>query len=904
MTNAWDEVRAAIDGEDAAAVAALVAGFDEERRREVARELPGYLPVARAAGRRRDEERERQARWMELQRQAERIGRPVYALAEARTFYTERVGDLWIEPMRVAGAGTIVGAAAVVTWLNKRDFARFWEPDEIDDTAPILQAVAARPAAWQRDLAVRMALRLRAARPEPDRRVRLTLELLRRTGAEPPEHDPLTLAWIAASRPGELDGDPLLDVMVPRLFAAEGVGRLLRADREWPAALAALARSGRIARATLLDGCRARFLRGGEAADQRFFVRLYELLDPAPDEVAPHLGDHLALLAFAPANVADLALKQVRRAGAVPPERAGAAVEGLLFRGEGRLVRAGLAWLDRLLKDPAGDLDAYAPALAAALVCESGDARDRAVKLAVKHAPRFGPLGAETIREVVALLPAGQGAELAEVFGGEPALAPAPESVRFAPVPLPDVPPPAPMPPRVEGPETLVRLSLQLSEFDWMSSERWLDGFVRLAGCPDGAERARLAATLAPLAARCPDRQFRWRPWWGTGDWAAAMARELAEPGAERRAHPEGRLTVAERVPGMTHAGLGKLMPLFRYAEVYQALVEGRLPPYLLGTPTRANGLLDAETLVERLEGYERDGVAALPLDLRQALLRLGRTVTDEVAERAGRLSGEAGRTVARWLTDRPEEPRVVLTWGTHQGDTRIASEFVSGPEYREVLGDLLVPRTHDESCERLLAVLAGHREPAAARSVYTLRTNWPLNKPSLEDLRLLVSADGPAGPGLCLLLAHFLLQGPDGGAVLPLLQLAATGDLPGEELGRRLADLLSRDGNGHGEALAALRAAAEQGAQREVWQVMRGLLPACLPGPDERSTTAHTRLMRFAADVAEWAGARGELAVVARLAARTRGSELVRQARRLHALLTTETPPKAGDRLPVDTSV
>ncbi|WP_067177979.1 hypothetical protein [Microtetraspora niveoalba] len=903
MTNAWDEVRAAIDAEDAAAVAALVAGFDEERRREVARELPGHLPVAREAGRRRDEEREREwrARWLELDRRAERSGRSVHWFPEVHGLYATRVDSLWMEPMRVAGAGTIAGAAAVVTWLNKRDLTRFWEPDEIDDTAPILQVVAARPAAWQRDLAVRMALRLRAARrPEPDRRVRLTLELLRRTGAEPPEHDPLTLAWIAASTPGELAGDPLLDAMTPRLFEAEGVGRLLRADREWPAALAGLADSGRIRRAALLDGCRARFLRGGEAVDQRFFVRLYELLDPAPDEVAPHTGDYLALLASAPANVAGLALKQVRRAGPVPPERAGEAVEGLLFRGEGRLVRAGLAWLDRLLKDPAGDLDAYAPALAAALVCESGDARDRAVKLAVKHAPRFGPPGAETIREVVALLPAGQGAELAEVFGGEPAPQPepAPECARFVPVPLPDVPPPAPMPPRVEAPETLVRLSLQLSEFDWMSSERWLDGFVRLAaGCPDGPERARLAAALAPLAARCPDRRFRWRPWWGTGDWAAAMARELAEPGAERRAHPEGRLTVAERVPGMTHAGLGKLMPLFRYAEVYEALVEGTLPPYLLGTPTRANGLLDAETLVERLEGYERDGVAALPLDLRQALLRLGRTVTDEVAERAARLNGEAGRTVARWLTDRPEEPRVVLTWGTYEGDTRITSEFVSGPEYREVLGDLLVPRMHDESCGRLLAVLAGHRELAAARSAYTLRTYWPLNKPSAEDLRLLVSADGPAGPGLCLLLAQFLLEGPDGEAVLPLLHLAAAGDLPGEELGRRLADLLARDGDGPGEVVAALRAAAERGAHREVWQVMRGLLPACLPGPDGRATTTHTRLMRFAADAAEWAGARGELAVVARIAARTRGSELVRQARRLHDLLTAEAPTKVGGR-------
>ncbi|GAA2824254.1 hypothetical protein GCM10020220_010990 [Nonomuraea rubra] len=52
---------------------------------------------------------------------------------------------------------------------------------DLDEIPPILQVVAARPAAWQEDLAVRLALRLRAARPRPDDvRVRLALALLRR----------------------------------------------------------------------------------------------------------------------------------------------------------------------------------------------------------------------------------------------------------------------------------------------------------------------------------------------------------------------------------------------------------------------------------------------------------------------------------------------------------------------------------------------------------------------------------------------------------------------------------------------------------------------------------------------------------------------------------------------------
>ncbi|MGP4099033.1 hypothetical protein [Nonomuraea sp. KM90] len=85
MINAWDAVRAAIDAEDLAAIAALLTGLDDAQRREVARELPRYLPVAQRAGERRDIERhqEHQARWRELAVQAEQEGRSVWELPEA-----------------------------------------------------------------------------------------------------------------------------------------------------------------------------------------------------------------------------------------------------------------------------------------------------------------------------------------------------------------------------------------------------------------------------------------------------------------------------------------------------------------------------------------------------------------------------------------------------------------------------------------------------------------------------------------------------------------------------------------------------------------------------------------------------------------------------------------------------
>ncbi|WP_345572840.1 DUF6493 family protein [Nonomuraea rosea] len=886
MINAWEAVRAAVDAGDAAAIAALTSGFDDGRRREVARELPRYLPVARQAGERRDIERneDHQARWQTLVAHAEHTGRSVWELPEATAMWGHgQVGSRWIEAMRVAGAGVIAGAAAVAGWLNKRDLERVRAPADIDDIPLILQVVAARPVAWQEDLAVRLALSLRGARPQPgDRRAQLALALLRETGAEPPGHDPLTLAWVAAASAaaaGELAADPLLDAMAPRIFEAEGAGRLLRQDRWLARALSTLAADGRIKRAALLDGCRTRFLRGGQAADLRFFVALHDLLDPAAEELAPHARDYAAMLSLSAANVADLALRQLRRAGVTPPAEA---VESLLFRTEGRLVRAGLSLLDRVLKEPAEDVDAYAPALTAALMCESAEARERAVKLAVKHAGRFGPEATGTIRDTVAMLPPGPGAALAGVFGGAAAVEPA--RPRFHPGPLPSVPEPELMPPLITNAKALARLGL--SEYGWLGSERWLDGFVRLAA---GEQRDELIAELAPLAARGGDQLYQWVPWWQTSEWAQAMARELAEPGAERRAMPDGRADPARRVPETAHGAVWRLMPLARFAEVYEAQLDGRIPPCLLATPTRANGLLDPEALIERLEGYERDGVNALPLDLRQALLRMRRTVTGEVVSRAARLTGPAGRQVHKWLTDRPADPEVVLRWTTHEGDPRIPAEFAFGPEYAEVLGDLLVPRWHDEPCEQLLAVFAGHRELAAARAVYALKSSWPLSKPKACDLDRLASADGPGGPGLALLLAHYLLEGTDG--VRPLLRLAASGDLPGAELGRQLAVLLERGESRPADAIAALGEAARLGAHREVWQVMTGLLPAYLPGPGQGATSVHTRLMRCAAEVAEWADARGRLAVVAELAGRRRTSELVRQARRVHALLARGSP-------------
>lgn len=425
-SGAWPGVRTAIAAGAPALVADAVLALDEAGRREVARELPGHIGVAREA---------------------------IAARDRHRGVWTD--GEAWIEPMRVAGAGVLGGAAAVATWLYRRDFTRWRRPL---DSGPLLRVIAARPPEWQADLAVRLALRLRGSRTQArDDSMPLALGLLRRTGAVPPDHDPITIAWV--SQPPDLENDPLAEHLVPRLFEAEGVGRALREDtvdppswdsgrRTWLGALRAVVAAGRFAPEPLADGCVRRFLRGGSATDLRFFARLHEVLAPVPSK--ERTRDYLRLLPAAPGPVAELALRQLRGAGELSGEEVAEAVSALLFRPEGKLVRAGLTLLDQAARDTAGDLDDLAAALASALLCESYEARERTVRLAVKHAGRFTPAGAEAVREAASVLPAELAARLSEAYGMTAAEPEAADD--FVPGPLPPFEPLArePFPPPLD----------------------------------------------------------------------------------------------------------------------------------------------------------------------------------------------------------------------------------------------------------------------------------------------------------------------------------------------------------------------------------------------------------------------------------------------------------------------
>ncbi|MEV0203158.1 DUF6493 family protein, partial [Nonomuraea sp. NPDC050691] len=457
-----------------------------------------------------------------------------------------------------------------------------------------------------------------------------------------------------------------------------------------------------------MDGCVRRFLRGGSATDLRFFVRLHDLLtaphspERAPsssrERTRPHspegtssrgperTRDYLRLLPAAPGPVAELALRQLRDPGAsgaaLSGEEVSEAVAALLFRPEGKLVRAGLTLLGQAARAAGDDLDRLAPALASAFLCESYEVQERSVRLAVKYAGRFTPAGAEAVREAAGVLPPDLAALLAPAYRAADTQAADTEAARagdlvtddFEAVELPafEAPRHRPFPGAIENlAGTFDRLHHEYS------FERWLDGFVR-----------------APETRRPPLRPtdlYAGSEWPHLSQWTEALLREAAHPGQEpsvpgreeparKRPGPlmpgvsddlaaslaglgltlrkstrldrpaEGErvflAAVTKRQPSRREAGPHERLPgrsrvspphwavLLRCAEVHNALKEGALPPYLLATPTSTSGHIDPAVLADRIEGYARAGARPLPADLAQALLRLPREVDPEVSAR------------------------------------------------------------------------------------------------------------------------------------------------------------------------------------------------------------------------------------------------------------------------------
>ncbi|SDH70767.1 DUF6493 family protein [Nonomuraea jiangxiensis] len=859
----WEQIRKLIEARRADQLVKRIRTLDGAARKEVAARLPELLKALRG----------RFDRW------------------------DDRLVDYSVV-LRVAGAGTIGGAAGVASWLYRRDFAPRWAGRD-NDVDLLLDVLADRPAAWRADLANRLVLRMRAA---DDRGMALTLALLRETGVEPPQHDPLVAGWAALGTTlpgGPLRDDPLLDHLLPRLFEAEGVGRELQWEQEphsgWLGALTAQAAAGRVKREALIEGCVRRFLRGGTPIDLRFFVRLHEALDPAPAEVAPHVRDYLSLLPASPGPVAELATKRLRACDGLAADDLAEAWESLLFRSERKLVRAGLSWLDRSVRRAPELAAVVATPLTRAFAADSAELQEKAVELALAHAAGMGEEGRATVREAVELLPLRLGHRVAAAFAGGTVT---PAEPAFVPPPLPAAPqrahalaPPAELSPgsEVERLPAQGDLILLLEEArSWQDYERLLADLVTLAG----RDRARVAAALHPRLPHNPWGYGR-QAWLHLGQWLQGAANSLARIAPIRRAWHR-------MMPRESLAAPHRLL-LHRGAEILRAVEEDTLPPLLLATPTHSTGHVAAAELVRRMEVIEAAGAKPLAADFQQALLRLPRTPDPEATARAARLTSAAGRVLAGWTCP---EVAVELEWtcGSHHGthdwhdrdhnhDIQPVPTATFVPTGLPLVDMVLGVERRWAEAEHLAwwpSTLPSHREVAAAHLMpYVNRRFYGETRVGPEMARELARAEGPVGAAFAMVLARILGDPDMPESVDVLLETAARDELPAAEVGRHVGLLVAAGEVRVIDVTTALDAAARRGAHEHVWRIAAAALPTLLPPPGVRPRNGLAGFVTLAATTAEWCGARGEIPEVGDMAARKGTSGLLREARRLHDLLT-----------------
>ncbi|MEV4089364.1 hypothetical protein AB0J43_54785, partial [Nonomuraea fuscirosea] len=272
-----------------------------------------------------------------------------------------------------------------------------------------------------------------------------------------------------------------------------------------------------------------------------------------------------------------------------------------------------------------------------------------------------------------------------------------------------------------------------------------------------------------------------------------APPEDLYDPRTRPAPAPWNRLPPPRRCAGPD------LFLLSRLDELLRAAKAGTLPPVLLATPTRADGHLDSETLLDRLIECAAAGREPPPLDLQQALLRVPPGPSPALAERARAIGTAAAATVAHWFgRGALPSPRVELTWTLRPGsygdqvldqDANVSWEPIppTGLAHLDTL--LTAPETisfRRGSREFWPGMTPHHRELAAAHLAVGLIDGFHQPQLTIDDLSALTQAEGTSGPATALILAYFLtLEGDE--AVPPLLRLAAEGALPAAETGRLL---------------------------------------------------------------------------------------------------------------------
>ncbi|MFJ5921770.1 hypothetical protein ACIQF6_04075 [Kitasatospora sp. NPDC092948] len=565
-------------------------------------------------------------------------------------------GGAWTA-LLVAGAVCHTAPSGAAEWIGSPDFdgiERWQRP-------PLSGLLDDQDAGWQRDVALRLARR--PADREwwgPSTAYRVAEHLLRASDTLPPAEPGFVAAWMTdrgdpRPRYGEgqlpagvdlyarLVQDNFTPVLAPLVFDADTVQQLsgpwaARQDSQrWPAVLARLAAERVIDRGELIARGFARLVRGGGAGELRGYLAAVRELAPSVDELAANLRALTALL-DGPSTLAGYAqecLIALDRAGRLDDATVAEAADVLLTRPEKKLVRAQLAWLDRVA--------ARAPELAlrAAARCYANPDRqlqEQALKLTERHlSDRRGPLLLE-LRTAALLLDPAHAVLATQLLGlGVESGETAAEHDRLPEPPRPEAMP-APLGTPAEVAEELA--AAMNADGDSVAFERVLDGLVRHAW----RDRAALTAALAPVLTATAER----RP---LGVLAGAVTGALPKQRAWRA------LSTPKASPFRTwdlRGGIGAFIAA-RLEETAWRL-SGDPVPLLLATPTRRDGALDPAELAARLRQYEELGLEPGPLDLAQALLRTmpdGRSASG-AGDRPTAPGGAAATATATAGADRP----------------------------------------------------------------------------------------------------------------------------------------------------------------------------------------------------------------------------------------------------------
>ncbi|WP_448321161.1 DUF6493 family protein, partial [Streptomyces sp. CO7] len=788
---------------------------------------------------------------------------------ELRGLRAELRRDPWAEasriaypPLLAAGVACQRGAAAVASWLTGPDL-RFGAVSTV--TAPtLLRLVEDRGADWLADLAGRLAARPASAAVSFE----LMSGLVRLADCPPPVTEGYVTGWVRhrtrALRAEDgtllerLRGDGDLRPMVGALFGIEDMGLLLDGAGAWSGALLALTGEGLLPREVMIDGCLSRLLRGGRAGDLRFFQHLLTELELTDGERRERVADWRALAADGPSTVAGHArtvLGELALDGTLPASALAETSAAVLFRPEKKLVRAQLTLIGRYLSRRPGAAGELLACLGPVLAHEDAALRDRALALVTRHLPP--PPGGDEVRTALAAdaasLPAAPRERLLRVLGlgaeADAAVEPYVEILPPVRVPRRLAPPPATAAEVAEETGALLAAGGRAAGDDVAAFERTLDGLVRWAQ----RDREALLVALEPVVAtrwwsgggRSPRDGMRGRSRF-THHFPGSFDVEHGVDLVLASLHLAVKLSVLHSAvmnagPEYTcvHGHLARAFQIRLWEAAHRLRTDPQ--PFLLSTPTWDDGSLEPAELVGRLEEYRRLDARVGENDFAQALLRLRLADPAACAAAAGRaraLGTPEGERLAQWLdAGGPVLPR---------GRTVPAGDLL-GVEYAEAPAVQRLPRgfrglgmpVGAQGCDRAYcpargsgleaywaALLPGHRELVAARTLPTLAASVYRDGPvDTGLLPRLAESGGDPGPALRLSVAYglFARSAEDRlPAVDALLQLAARGDLDAEATGADLAVLVLSGTVVPSRLAKALRSAADGGAGRTTWSVLR----------------------------------------------------------------------------------